>query len=467
MTQKLKQIQENMLSGSRAVMVYSEPRHLDQASVNDDVVMSVCGFSSIIAAVLGSEPGAVSLGPATEGDSLLLRRGVHVLHHPVVIDKGITVKRERSYAGGGGGGYSGGGGGGSGCGSGGGGGSFVCAQAWHVRIESGVNLKGEGIQVVGNNTHGSITLRDPILGDVWRFNYRGCVEEWYCPRRSTFAITVKGAAAADAGTQKGGTGAIIEAYLRLEEGDSLIMLIGGMSEVYSDQWGGCSGGGGGTFLFLNELRTSSLLVAAGGGGGAAHARFSVGMAGQHASVNEQGSPGTGAFSGKGGQLGLAGASRPITSCFASTEPNSPFSNHPKLKALAACGREDFPGGGSGLYKCAPGASPTVVGLHFADAHIPPPTSPVAASASPASVPAVPAESAFSSHAAATSSPAALPATDAALNGLARGGFGGGGCANCHPEEVVLRWVDTHAALIFRGGSPTLAGLRLEHSGHPM
>lgn len=119
------------------------------------------------------------------------------------------------------------------------------------------------------------------------------------PCDGLYRIVAHGAKAADGEKKKGGKGAIIEAQFLLNKGDHLEILVGGMSQ----KKGPSSGGAGGSFLGLNGRQ--DLLIAAGGGGGT-RGYDDQDVDGMDASLDHNGSSGTGDQWAGGGNSGRAG-----------------------------------------------------------------------------------------------------------------------------------------------------------------
>ena len=260
-----KERQDEYLESSPVVVVFKDPRPVG-GDPSVGVFVERCGYSSVQAALSGLDEGRLPMGPAADGDIVMMKRGVHCLAAPMVLSSSVLVRRERNFSGGGGGGYSGGGGGGYACGGGGGGGSFITPRGIHSRAESGYVLRRGVRELVGHRGAGEVRIRDASLGGEWVLEHRKELHEWLAPERGLYLLRAMGASAADAGDHAGGTGAVLETHLRLERGQQLVALCGGMSRSYSDRMGACSGGGGATCLWLDEATAGNLLLCAGGGG---------------------------------------------------------------------------------------------------------------------------------------------------------------------------------------------------------
>lgn len=268
-----------------------------------------------------------------------------------------------------------------------------------------------------------------MLGLRWEFGTKRQAQDWLCPATALYDVTVKGAGAADAGSARGGSGAVISALIPIEQGDALVVFVGEAGGVYVDAWGCCSAGGGGTFAFRRrqfEGGKLEVLVAAGGGGGAADSVTISGCDGSHASVTEGGGDGAGQDAGAGGRGGGAGSGRESVTCFATGGLGSlsAFAGSQVMLQVAGWGGQ-FPGGGSGIEGYGLGA-------------------------------------------------AKGPQRDGSLGGhpvrgargVARGGFGGGGAANVHREEVVLLVKGLETGLLCSGGEPCLKNLQVEPKKPP-
>ena len=78
------------------------------------VYLQSVGFNTMTGAQQGYEGDNLPLGPAEDGDEIIVKRGVVQITAPIFLECSLTFSREKNYAGGGGGGWSGGGGGGYG-----------------------------------------------------------------------------------------------------------------------------------------------------------------------------------------------------------------------------------------------------------------------------------------------------------------------------------------------------------------
>ena len=195
------------------VILYKHERRIgDRPDI--DVMVQSAGFDTMQGALRGHEGNMISLGPAQDGDEIIVKRGVISVEAPIYLDCDLTFSRERNYAGGGGGGWSGGGGGGYGLGGGGGGGSgcregefdekphdhnigpaFGGLQGCsNVVIKVGTEYaKGREV-LVGNPGDGKVSIREPIMGDEWHFESVEGAEEFLPPRTSIYIITASGGA---------------------------------------------------------------------------------------------------------------------------------------------------------------------------------------------------------------------------------------------------------------------------------
>ena len=145
---------------------------------------------------------------------------------------------------------------------------------------------------------------------------------------------------------------------------------------------------------------------------------SVGAPGQDASVTPEGGAGMGKHAGRGGADGRAGCGRHVSTLTTRAEMAAIFAHFPKVKLTLGANDGFFPGGGSGVLERAPGAA------RFLDEAAP----------------------------------------NAGSPGVARGGFGGGGCGEWQPEEVELRGEGLRAVVHCRTGSPTVTGLSIVQTG---
>jgi len=113
-------------------------------------------------------------------------------------------------------------------------------------------------------------------------------------------------------TRSGGNGALVEAILATQGGQSLTIGIGGGGSVFTGTGIGGGGGGGASIVTSSSEGLTDLLVIAGGGGGAGQGtNLSVSTSGGSAGVNAAGDGGSGgayrfSSNGKGGGGGIRG-----------------------------------------------------------------------------------------------------------------------------------------------------------------
>jgi len=93
---------------SSFVILYNRERLIGDRPEIAVSVKSV-GWNSMQAAQLGYEGDMLPLGPAEDGDEIIVKRGIVKINAPIYLDCDLTFSREKNYAGGGGGGWSGGG----------------------------------------------------------------------------------------------------------------------------------------------------------------------------------------------------------------------------------------------------------------------------------------------------------------------------------------------------------------------
>ena len=417
-----KETQDLQRMDSPFVILYKRERLIGDRPEIAVYVQSV-GFNSMNGAQQGYEGDMLPLGPAEDGDEIIVKRGVVRITAPIFLTCSLTFSREKNYAGGGGGGWSGGGGGGYGLGGGGGGGTFVVPSAKNVEVKVGTQYKQGREVLVGNDGDGSVYIREPIMDEEWHFECIEGAEEWLPPRSCIYIIKAMGGAGASAGTFKGGTGAAVEGMFQLEENERLILVCGKMGESFTDRWGSCGGGGGATCVFTNKISEGNALIVAGGGGGAAAPFSSKGGDGGHASLTTDGKNGAGAFHGEGGKDGHAGSTRHVRTCFIDSERGGSerFMSEEKVKAVSRQHRGFFPGAGSGIREFALGAA---IGVSQGGA----PKGP---------------------------------------GGVAAGGFGGGGCGDWHPEETRIEGDCIDTIFHCRSGSPIIRDQVLTLTGHVM
>jgi hypothetical protein len=165
------------LASSTVIAVYGRARNVGSDGAVG-VEMTRFPFMTLAGAIYGSEENIMPMGPAVEGDTLFLRRGIHRVREAIKLNHSFTARSEVTYAGGGGGGFSGGGGGGYGAGGGGGGGSFVMPGAQNVSINVGFKASKGDLVMVGNKNHGSISIKDLVLSRTWEFESMRDVQEW-------------------------------------------------------------------------------------------------------------------------------------------------------------------------------------------------------------------------------------------------------------------------------------------------
>ena len=415
-----KEMQDLQRMDSPFVILYKRERLIGNRPEIAVYVQSV-GFKSMAGAQQGYEGDMLPLGPAEDGDEIIVKRGVVRITAPIYLTCSLTFSREKNYAGGGGGGWSGGGGGGYGLGGGGGGGTFVVPSAKNVEVKVGTQYIHGREVLVGNDGDGAVYIREPIMGDEWSFECIEGAEEWMPPRSCIYIIKATGGAGASAGTFKGGTGAAVEGMFHLRDDEPLILVCGKMGESFTDRWGSCGGGGGATCVFANKIGEEHVLIVAGGGGGAASPWSSKGGDGEHASLTPEGKNGIGAFHGEGGKEGHAGSTRQVRTCFLDSVRGGSdrFMDEEKVKAVWRQNGGFFAGAGSGVREFALGAAKGV-------------------------------------------SPGDAPK---GLGGIAAGGFGGGGCGDWHPEETRIEGHCVDAIFHCRAGSPIIRDQVLTLTGH--
>ena len=166
--------------------------------------------------------------------------------------------------GGGGGGYSGGGGGGNGNGeTAGGGGSFVSTYVdnYGCLAESGVNWRD-----------GFVTINyEPDYISRSKFGFQGnSFQRYIVPTTGWYILDASGAQGGPAGSYKGGRGARMQGYAKLNAGDTLQVAVGEIGRAGTNDGNNVSGGGGGGASSIVKISGSTCvpLVIAGGGGGA-------------------------------------------------------------------------------------------------------------------------------------------------------------------------------------------------------
>eukprot|EP00960_Hanusia_phi_P063066 765355-Hanusia_phi.AAC.1 len=359
-----KALEKDRLRSCPFVLFFRQPFVLSHMY---DISLSSIGFSTL-SSLRGRSQRHQQV---RDGDVVIVKRGVQEILEPFVLEvheNDLLFRPEINYAGGGGGGWSGGGGGGYGGrtgGGGGGGGSFVSDIAKNVSRHVGYQVVKGKSELRGNEGDGSIRIIDVILGDEWLFEYSGKIELWTVPIKSMYACRVAGAGAAPAGDRKGGTGAVIEAQFHFEEGERILVLVGGTSSTLSDAMGSCSGGAGGTFMFRKELSSRAVLVAAGGGGGATDSITTQGSDGDHASMEEQGSAGLGEMAGEGGRERCSGGSRQVSSCYFNAAASSKPAEQELFKLCLEKWSGSLPGGGSGIKHLLESLKGSVLPANFA------------------------------------------------------------------------------------------------------
>ena len=413
-----KEMQDLQRMDSSFVILYKRERLIgDRPEIA--VLCTSVGFNTMQGAQQGYEGDMIPLGPAEDGDEIIVKRGVIRLKAPIFLDCDLTFSREKNYAGGGGGGWSGGGGGGYGIGGGGGGGTYVDAAGTNVEVKVGAEYKKGHETIVGNTDDGSVWIREPIMNEEWYFECIDGAEEWLPPRTCIYIIKVMGGAGAPAGSFKGGTGASVEAMFQLEENVRMILVCGRKGATYTDRWGSCGGGGGATCVFREKMDAKCALIVAGGGGGAAAPLSSNGSDGVHANMTQEGKNGLGAFHGDGGKDGKAGSTRHVRTCFLAEKGCDRFMSEEKVQMVWRQSDGFFPGAGSGIFEFALGSAP---------------------GASQGNMP-------------------------EGQTGVAPGGFGGGGCGDWHPEETRMEAHCIDSIFHCRAGKPVICDQVLCLSGH--
>jgi len=414
-----KEMQDLQRMDSSFVILYKRERLIgDRPEIA--VLCASVGFNTMQGAQQGYEGDMIPLGPAEDGDEIIVKRGVVRIDAPIHLDCDLTFSREKNYAGGGGGGWSGGGGGGYGLGGGGGGGTYVSAAATNAEIKVGAEYKKGREIIVGNIGDGSVSIREPIMNEEWHFDCVDGAEEWLPPRSCIYIVKAMGGSGAPAGSFQGGTGASVEAMFHLEENVGIILVCGRKGGTFADRWGSCGGGGGATCIFREKIDAKRALIVAGGGGGAAAPFSSKGSDGGDANTTMEGRNGVGAFHGEGGKDGRAGTTRHIRTCFLSSEIGCDrFMSEEKVKKVWRQSGGFFPGAGSGIFEFALGSAP---GASQGDA----------------------------------------PEGQA---GVAPGGFGGGGCGDWHPEETRIEGHCVDSIFHCSAGNPTIRDQVLHLSGH--
>lgn len=414
-----KEMQDLQRMDSSFVVLYKRERLIgDRPEIA--VLCTSVGFNTMQGAQQGYEGDMIPLGPAEDGDEIIVKRGVVRINTPIFLNCDLTFSREKNYAGGGGGGWSGGGGGGYGLGGGGGGGTYVDAAGTNVEIKVGTEYKKGHEVIVGNTGDGSVWIREPIMNEEWHFECINGAEEWLPPRTCIYIVKAMGGAGASAGSFKGGTGASVEAMFQLEENVGVILVCGRKGSTYTDRWGSCGGGGGATCIFREKIEAKCALIVAGGGGGAAAPFSSNGSDGGHANMMQEGKNGLGAFHGEGGKGGGAGSARHVRTCFLDSKMGCDrFMSEDKVKTIWRKSSGFFPGAGSGILEFALGSAP---GASQGD----------------------------------------IPEGQA---GVAQGGFGGGGCGDWHPEETRIEGHCVDSIFHCRAGNPIVCDQVLHLSGH--
>ena len=166
--------------------------------------------------------------------------------------------------GGGGGGYSGGGGGGNDNGeTAGGGGSFVSTYVdnYGCLAQSGANWRD-----------GFVTIKYvPDYISRSKFGFQGnSFQRYIVPETGWYLLDASGAQGGPAGSHRGGRGARMQGYAKLNAGDTLQVAVGEIGRAGTNDGNNVSAGGGGGASSIVKISGSTYvpLVIAGGGGGA-------------------------------------------------------------------------------------------------------------------------------------------------------------------------------------------------------
>jgi hypothetical protein len=152
-----------------------------------------------------------------------------------------------------------------------------------------------------------------------QIGFSGKLETWVAPPNSgNYRIEIAGASG---GGDRGGTGALIRANLKLEPGEVLEFVIGGAGKRGGSSSGGFNGGGragagasaaasggGMSQLFLPSASTRPILIAGGGGGAGGGDRSAGGAAGLLGSPGVSSKNSTGGGGGDSSRGGQAGGS---------------------------------------------------------------------------------------------------------------------------------------------------------------
>jgi hypothetical protein len=155
----------------------------------------------------------------------------------------------------------------------------------------------------GTSLEGEVTINSTHQG----------IQEWTVPAAGTYRIEAWGAKGGNgfqAQEDLGGNGAYLKGdfYLTLES--NITILIGQMGANSPENVNGKSAGGGGASYVLSSFNQDigSIILISGGGGGSGNYNSNPEIAGDNASVSQDGSNGRGSNGGNGGSNGEAGIS---------------------------------------------------------------------------------------------------------------------------------------------------------------
>ena len=151
------------------------------------------------------------------------------------------------------------------------------------------------------------------VDDTSLFKVEGGIQYWTVPITGMYRIEVcgaqGGAGMTGSGLRTGGLGAKMAGDFQLEEGDTLLLLVGqrGGDGDYERSDHNSAAGGGGTFVAIGSSPgNSSPLIIAGGGGGMDNSSRSA-RNGQHGLNSTKGGDSSPSGFGRGGSGGAAGS----------------------------------------------------------------------------------------------------------------------------------------------------------------
>ncbi len=160
----------------------------------------------------------------------------------------------------------------------------------------------EGSSQVGGLIGFSVSESTEEVFEAVSTGSEGEIQTWTVPFTGDYTITVRGAQGGDSWDHDGGTGAVIRAEIRLNEGDVLSIAVGQRGDS-----GISPGGSGGSFVVRDDVP----LVIAGGGAGAgmhdhANKRATTSTFGNDAYHADSVGAGYGGSDGQGGGYGSTG-----------------------------------------------------------------------------------------------------------------------------------------------------------------